>query len=84
MSRRRRTHNLQIVTPGQAEAFSFRGLRFSPAQTSGPGGNTYNRIEDCAYTWTPAQAAALSTALPGKTSSDSSDTARRALRRVVP
>jgi len=86
MSRRRRTDNLQIITPGEAEAFSFLGLRFSPAATSAPSGATYNRIEDCVCTWTPAQEAPLFTgqALPGKTSPDSSGDARRALRRVVP
>jgi hypothetical protein len=48
-------HNLKIVTSGQPEAFTFQGLRFSPADPIGLDGHACNPIEDCVYTWTPAQ-----------------------------
>jgi len=53
MSRKR--HNLQVVTSGRPEAFIFQGLRFSRTEPTDPGGHAHNRIEDCVYTWTPAQ-----------------------------
>ena len=84
MSPNRRTHDLKVVTSGQPEEFTFRGLRFSRAEPIGPSGAADNRIEDCVCTWTPAQEAAQAAdqALPAETSPDSTADERR--RRVIP
>lgn len=86
MSGNQHSHNLKIVAPGQPAAFTFQGLRFSPANPTGPGGRGYNRMEDRFYTWTPAQEAVRSTDqdLHGATGPDSSDDARQRRQRVIP